>query len=1010
MHCCRLSAVVLLILPAALGSVLAWHASNVAQERSDAAPVIRQPWTSSRITGSPEPPPPYKIERAFPALTFSRPIAMAPAGGSNRLFVIEHNSKIFSFPNDPAVDRADLFTDLKAEFKQLSKPKEVSDVYGLAFHPKFAENRTCFIAYTLAAKEKETLADGARVSRFKVTDSEPPRCDPASEEVLITWLGGGHMGSCLCFGPDGMLYISTGDAASPNPPDLLNTGQDLDDLLSCILRIDVDRRDDGRAYAIPPDNPFISTPGARGEIWAFGFRNPWKMSFDRAEGDLWAADVGWELWEMVHHIERGGNYGWSIMEGPQPVRGDLPAGPGAILPPADALPHSISASITGGHVYRGKRLPELEGHYIYGDWETRRLWGAKVIKSRDENGQTVTRLGPRRDLTDPTVRVGSFGEDNEGEVYLLDYDLGTIHRIVPNEVRDNSATFPRKLSETGLFSDVVKREPASGVYRFDVNAEHWCDHVKSERLVGVPGEESIVYHPRPVEVPGSMFTRVMNFPKDAAFVRTLSLDMKHGDQATRRPIETQVLHFDGREFRAYSYAWNDDATDADLVAAEGTEKRIVIDDPAAPGGKRLQTWVFASRTQCLQCHNPWSNHTLAFNTLQLNREQSHGEGTINQLDLLRALKLLVPAEQGDGLSPKSRKNQSLPKPLVDPYDTKQDLADRARSYLHVNCSHCHRFGGGGNANFELKYEAALERHVFGARPTLGGFGIQDAAVVAPGDPYHSVMYYRLAKTGRGHMPHLGSELIDEHGLHLIHDWIAQLPGKTVADADGDLKLLLKQIEQPGEGDNVLSSTPRALFLAHVVADGQLGESARQAVVAAGTAHRDPVIRDLFERFSPQAARGDRLGNRIKPEAILSLTGDAERGRRLFLESTTLQCKTCHRVGELGGSVGPELAQAAKRLTREQIVENLLEPSKTVALEYRTHTIELHDGRTLTGVVAVKNDRELVLRDAEAKEHRLPVDEIERDLPVTQSLMPEGLLRDLTAQEAADLVEYLCSLK
>jgi putative heme-binding domain-containing protein len=999
-----------LFLPAALGSVLAWHASNVAQDRGDAERLVRIPWTTSRITGSPEPPPPYKVERAFPKLTFFRPIAMAPAGGTNRLFVIEHNCKILSFPNDPTVAQADLFIDVKEELKRLPNPKDVSDVYGLAFHPKFAENRICFIAYTLAAKDNKQLPDGARVSRFKVTDSDPPRCDPASEEVLLTWLGGGHMGSCLCFGPDGMLYISTGDAESPNPPDPLSTGQNLDDLLSCILRIDVDRRDAGRAYAIPPDNPFVNTPGARGEIWAFGFRNPWKMSFDRKDGDLWAADVGWELWEMVHHIQRGGNYGWSIMEGPQPVRSDLPAGPGAILPPADALPHSISVSITGGHVYQGNRLPELQGHYIYGDWETRRLWGAKVEKLRDENGHTLTKLAPRRDLTDPTVRVGSFGEDNDGEVYLLDYDLGTIHRIARNHVPNNSATFPRKLSETGLFSDLAKREPAAGVYRFDVNAEHWCDHAVSERLVAVPGEESIVYHGQAVETPGSMFTRVMVFPKDAAFVRTLSLESKHGDPATRRPIETQLLHFDGREIRAYTFAWNDTATDADLVPAEGAEKRLEIDDSNAPGGKRLQTWVFASRTQCLQCHNPWSNHTLAFNPLQLNREQNHPGGSVNQLDLLRELKLLVPAEEIGGINGRSQKSDSLPKPLVDPYDTAHDLAARARSYLHVNCSHCHRFGGGGNANFELKYEAALGQHVIGARPTLGSFAIQEPAIVAPGNPYHSVMYYRMAKVGRGHMPHLGSEVIDERGLRLIHDWITQLPAKAGEGGSQTLSELVNQLEQPSGSDQALASTSRALLLAHAVADGKLSENVRQAIVAAGTAHRDPVIRDLFERFSPQAARGDRLGNRIKPDAILSLSGDAERGRRLFLESTSLQCKTCHRVGDSGGSVGPDLAQAAKKLTREQIVENLLQPSKTIALEYRTHAIELDDGRTLTGVVASKNDRELVLRDAEAKEHRLSIDEIERDLPVPQSLMPEGLLRDLTAQEAADLVAYLQSLR
>ncbi len=384
---------------------------------------------------------------------------------------------------------------------------------------------------------------------------------------------------------------------------------------------------------------------------------------------------------------------------------------------------------------------------------------------------------------------------------------------------------------------------------------------------------------------------------------------------------------------------------------------------------------------------------------------------MNQLDVLRELKLLVPAETGNGESGGSSNNKSLPKPLVDPYDTSRDISDRARSYLHVNCSHCHRFGGGGNANFELKYEASLDQgRVIGARPTLGTFGIQDPVVVAPGDPYRSVMYYRMAKLGRGHMPHLGSELIDDRGLRLMHDWISQLPGKKAASLDHDALGLVDQIDQPGGSDKVLFSTSRALVLARAIADGALPMDARDAVVAAGIAHRDPTIRDLFERFSTHPLRGDRLGNRIKAETILSLAGDVERGRRLFTESTTLQCKTCHRIGDAGGSVGPDLIQAAKKLTREQIVENLIEPSKTIAPEFRTHLIELDDGRTLTGVVASKNEREIVLRDAEAKDHRLALDRIDRDVPAQQSLMPEGLLRDLTAQEAADLVEYLCSLK
>ena len=461
-----------------------------------------------------------------------------PAGGhgalpaGDRLFIVEQAGKIYSFPSRGDVESADLFLDLVADFKSLvphPQTKGIASSYGLVFHPNFAQNRECFVTYALASKEGPPLADGARLSRFKVTTLDPPRCDPASEEVILTWTEGGHMGSAVAFGPDGMLYLSTGDAGPAAPPDERSTGQGVDDLLSCVLRIDVDHRDGDRPYRIPADNPFVGMPEARGEIWAYGFRNPWKMSFDRATGDLWVGDVGWELWELVYRVERGGNYGWSITEGPQAVRSDVRIGPTPILPPQDALPHSIAASLTGGFVYRGKKFPELVGHYIYGDWETRRIWAARVEAATDADGRRTVKLAPRRDLTDPALRLVTFCEDKDGELFLVDYDLGTIYQFTRNEMPDNSATFPRKLSETGLFDSVSRHKPAAGVYPFSITAEQWSDGATAERFVAIPGNASIELFPRPVPAPGSMFERVMNIPKDTVFAKTFSLELHPGD-------------------------------------------------------------------------------------------------------------------------------------------------------------------------------------------------------------------------------------------------------------------------------------------------------------------------------------------------------------------------------------------------------------------------------------------------------------------------------------------------
>ncbi len=170
-------------------------------------------------------------------------------------------------------------------------------------------------------------------------------------------------------------------------PDPFQTGQDTSDLLSSILRIDVDHPPAGKPYRIPEDNPFFNRKGSRPEVWAYGLRNPWRMSFDRASGALWVADVGWELWEMVYQVERGGNYGWSIMEGPQSIHPDWKRGPTPILPPVKAHPHTEAASITGGFVYNGHRLKELVGAYIYGDWVTGKIWALR----KPQSGTAVVR-------------------------------------------------------------------------------------------------------------------------------------------------------------------------------------------------------------------------------------------------------------------------------------------------------------------------------------------------------------------------------------------------------------------------------------------------------------------------------------------------------------------------------------------------------------------------------------------------------------------------------------------
>lgn len=942
----------------------------------------RSPWTTSRLTGTPDPPSPYLAERIFGPLSFKTPVDLAVAPGGDRMFVVELEGKVFSFPNAAATGDLEpaVFFDLRSAIP------EAKMAYGLTFHPDFAKNRYCYLCYVLDAG----LPDGSRVSRFTVDRGDPPRIEPGSEQILLTFRSGGHNGGCLKFGPDGFLYISTGDAEAPFPPDPLATGQDISDLLSSILRIDVDRAVAGKPYAIPPDNPFVDQPGARGEVWAYGLRNPWKMSFDPTTGELWLGDVGWELREMIYRVERGGNYGWAVMEGSQPVLTEGRRGPTPVLPPVVEHVHTEARSITGGFVYRGGRLPELTGKYLYGDFETGKIWGLVVDGTQPPQSE---------ELVDTTLKIICFGLDHSGELYFADYDKGGLYRLVPNPDRGANQNFPRRLSETGLFANVEALEPAPGVVGYGVRAEPWTDGAIAVRHMALPGDSQI-------ESRGAWL-----FPPGAVLAKTLSLPAGQDQTATARRLETQLLHFDGHDWRGYSYAWNDAQTDAELVDAGGFDRTLSVADADAPGGRGSQNWHFASRAQCVICHNTMAGSVLGFTPVQLNLPGAYASGADDQLDELVRLKVLSAAPE------------TAPAKMVDPRDASAELGARARSYLHANCSHCHRRHGGGTAAIELPFELPLEKtNAIGARPTQGTFGIHGAKVIAPHDPYRSVLYYRMAKLGRGHMPHLGSQVIDEQGLKLIRDWISQMPGgltsEDATDSGDDTAGLLRQLQAESAAAsadvpalNRLLATPHgALALASAVGDNALPAALRARAIAAGAGHADLQIAGLFERFVPEEQRPKRLGDAIRAEQILAIRGDAEAGKRLFFETAAIQCKNCHRIRGQGVDLGPDLSQIGKKLTRIQLLESILQPSKQVDPKFTAYLIETTDGLVHTGLLVERTSQELVLKDSQNKVIRVPVEEVETAAPQQKSLMPDLLLRDMTAREAADLLDFLSALQ
>lgn len=349
-----------------------------------------------------------------------RPLLITGAGDdSNRLFVVSQYGAIFSFPNDPQADEMTTFLDIRDRVRYDDRENE-EGLLGLAFHPKFKEDGELFVYYTAKATPEHPHL--SVISRFRISPENPEVVDPASEEVLLTieqpyW---NHNGGTIIFGPDGYLYIGLGDGGAANDPH--GHGQNLKTLLGSILRIDVDHKDPGLNYAIPKDNPFVGREDARGEIWAYGIRNIWRMSFDRKTNDFWAADVGQNLWEEIDIIHKGGNYGWNLREGFHPFAQNSQAPKGELIEPIWEYHHDVGKSITGGHVYRGKKVPELEGAYLYADFVTGQIWALRYDFDKQEvtANQTIVPMG---------LPVMSFGEDDEGEVYFTTQE-GGIHKFV----------------------------------------------------------------------------------------------------------------------------------------------------------------------------------------------------------------------------------------------------------------------------------------------------------------------------------------------------------------------------------------------------------------------------------------------------------------------------------------------------------------------------------------------------------------------------------------------------
>ena len=375
--------------------------------------------------------PPLELKVAYPKLTFDRPItAVSPPSGDPRLYLVEQKGRILILPRDEELETVEVFLDIT---KRKPYIENEEGLLGFCFHPQFPSNGKFYVYYTQHQPRRSVL------SEFRRMTTNTNKADLSTERVLleVPQPYGNHNSGSIAFGPDGQLYIGLGDGGSQNDPH--NNGQNLRSLLGKILRLDVNDQSGTKEYGIPLDNPFVGVGnGVYGEIWAFGFRNPWGLSFDSKTGQLWMADVGQNKWEEINLVIRGGNYGWNTYEGFHLFKEPASEAVNTIFPVMEyphssqyndqaIFPHSPGASITGGHVYRGIRLLDFYGVYFYGDFVTGSLWGLRFQHGR------ITHLGTVAEMpadAEPRRSISGFGKDADEELYVLSFD-GRIYSLKP---------------------------------------------------------------------------------------------------------------------------------------------------------------------------------------------------------------------------------------------------------------------------------------------------------------------------------------------------------------------------------------------------------------------------------------------------------------------------------------------------------------------------------------------------------------------------------------------------
>jgi glucose/arabinose dehydrogenase len=713
----------------------------------------------------------YTYTNALPGLTFANPVCLAtPPGETNRLFVLEKSGRIIVITNLAAPTRS-VFLDLTARVTTSTSISDERGLFSLAFHPGYASNGYFFVYYT--GNANTTAGGGGNglhdiLARYRVSGSNSNQANTSSHTPLLLQYdeASNHNGGDIHFGPDGYLYLGIGDEGGAN--DQYNNSQTITkDFFSAILRLDVDKRPENLApnahpavttnYGVPADNPFVGASSFNGapvnpasvrtEFWAVGLRNPWRCNFDEATGLLYCGDVGQDAWEEIDLIQKGGNYGWAYREAfaNGPKSSSAPAGFVSIAP-LTAYSHTYGIAVTGGRVYRGQRISQLYGAYVYADYGYGTIWALR------HTGTNVTQNDVL--FSNPGGGVSSFGVDpSNGDLLYCDLQNGT-NGVVKRIIYDSTFTgtpIPTNLSAAGVFTNLATRGVAPGIVGYDLNVPFWSDNALKTRWFSLPDTNlTFTFSPD-----GNW-----SFPTGTVWIKHFEFEVTNGVPASRRPLETRLLIYDPAGGYGVTYRWTTPPTNA-LLVAEGGVDEVITSYTAEGANAGAQVWHYPSRVECLFCHTAAAGFALGFNTPQLNRDFSYAGGATNQIEALASAGYF-----GNAVS-----NRYLLRALAPATNGLVSLEYRARSYLAANCVQCHQPSGTAQALWDARITTPGPQNGILNGALINNLGDANNRVVVPGSLANSALLQRVTHLGPGHMPPLSTSVVNTQAVVLLAAWI-----------------------------------------------------------------------------------------------------------------------------------------------------------------------------------------------------------------------------------------------